>query len=119
MSIKLVLDEHFPVEVAAALRRSFPKREVQSIHETEWGGFPDPALLDVLDGENLTLVTRDVNSVPLHVRQRLQAGLSHAGVIYADSKRLKQTDPRGVIRRLSEVIRKHGDEDWRCREGWL
>ncbi|MGP8198387.1 MAG: hypothetical protein ACLQU4_02660 [Limisphaerales bacterium] len=41
------------------------------------------------------------------------------GVIYADSKKLRQTDQRGLIRRLVEVVKKHGDEDFTCRSGWL
>jgi hypothetical protein len=37
----------------------------------------------------------------------------------ADSKKLRQTDQRGLIRRLVEVVRKHGNEDFTCRSGWL
>jgi hypothetical protein len=40
-------------------------------------------------------------------------------VIYADSKKLRQTDQRGLIRRLAEVVKKHGNEDFTCRSGWL
>jgi hypothetical protein len=57
--------------------------------------------------------------VPLHCKQRLAAGKTFAGGIYADSKKLRQTDQRGLIRRLVEVLEKHGDEDFNCRSGWL
>lgn len=119
MRIKLLLDEHLDPEVVVALRRQFPGLNIRSIHNTAWGGMPDPALLEVLEAEGLTLVTRDVNSMPGHVRQRLATGGSHAGVIYVDNKRLRQLDRRGLIRRLSEVVKKYGNDDWRCREGWL
>jgi hypothetical protein len=46
-------------------------------------------------------------------------GITHGGVIYADSKRLRQSDVRGLIRRLIAFVEKHHDEDWTCREGWL
>lgn len=119
MRIKLLLDEHIDPDVALALRRQLPGLDVQSIRETDWQGMADPPLLEILDSTERTLVTRDVNSVPKHVAARLAAGLTHGGIIYVDSKRLKQTDVRRLIRRLAEVLRKYGNEDWRCRQGWL
>jgi len=117
--LKLLLDEHIDPEVAAALNRRFGQLDVLSIHQTTWAGLPDPALLEVLDTEHRTLVTRDVNSMPLHANRRLEAGLTHGGIIYADSKRLPQRDRRGLIRRLAQVVEQHGHEDWTCRSGWL
>lgn len=119
MRIKLLLDVHLPPEVAAALRRRFPDLDVKSIHETDWAALPDEVLLELLDAENRVLVTRDVNTVPGHTKDRVAAGKTHAGVIYADSKKLRQADTRGLIRRLIEVLEKHGNEDFICRSGWL
>ena len=119
MKLKLLLDEHLDPEAARALRRRFPKLDVLSIYETPWVGLLDPPLLEILDGDRRTLVTRDVNSVPAHANSRLEAGLTHGGVIYADSKRLPQRDLRGLIRRLARFVEEHGDEDWTCRSGWL
>jgi hypothetical protein len=117
--IKLLLDEHIDPQAASALRRELPGLDVQSIFETDWQGLADPPLLEILDAEGRTLATRDVNSVPGHVASRLRVGKTHGGVIYVDSKRLKQTGLRGVTRRLGEVLKRHGNEDWRCRQGWL
>jgi hypothetical protein len=117
--VRLLLDEHIPRDVALALRRRFPAFDVLSIFDTSWRGLPDPPLLEILDREGRTLVSRDVNTIPHFVKARLAAGLTHGGVIYADSKRLRQSDVRGLIRRLIALIEKHGTEDWTCREGWL
>lgn len=119
MKLKLLLDEHIDDQVAAALRRKFPSLDVVSIYQTHLAGLPDNTLLEVLDAERRTLVTRDVNSIPGHVNARLHDGLTHAGVIFADSKRLQQTDVKGLIRRLVAVVEKYGNEDWTCRSGWL
>lgn len=116
--IKLLLDEHLAPEAAVALRRRFPGQDILSIVETPFRGLADPPLLEVLDQEKRTLVTRDVNSIPLHIRRRLTTGETHAGVIYLGSKRLPQADLRGLIRRLIEILEKHGEEDWTCREAW-
>lgn len=119
MKIKLLLDVHISPEVAAALKRRFPGLDVRSIHETDWAALTDEVLLELLDQEGRVLVTRDVNIVPLHCKERIAAGKTFAGVIYADSKKLRQTDQRGLIRRLAEVLEKHGNEDFTCRSGWL
>ncbi len=119
MKIKLLLDVHLPPEAAAALKRRFPDLDVKSIHETDWAALPDEVLLELLDAENRVLVTRDVNTMPGHTKARIAAGKTFAGVIYADSKKLRQTDTRGLIRRLIEVVAKHGNEDFTCRSGWL
>jgi hypothetical protein len=65
------------------------------------------------------LGSTSVNTVPMHCKARLAAGKTFAGVIYANSKKLRQTDQRGLIRRLAEVVKKHGHEDFTCRSGWL
>jgi uncharacterized protein with PIN domain len=119
VKIKLLLDAHISPEVAAALRRQFSGLDVKSIHDTDWAALADEVLLELLDQEGRVLVTRDVNTVPLHCKARLASGKTFAGVIYADSKKLRQTDQRGLIRRLVEVVKKHGHEDFTCRSGWL
>ena len=58
MKLKLLLDEHVDPEIARALRRRFAKLDVLSIHETPWVGLPDPALLEILDADRRTVVTR-------------------------------------------------------------
>lgn len=119
MKLKLLLDEHIAVEVAAALARRFPSLDVKSIFETPLRGLADPPLLEILDQEKRTLATRDVNSIPAHVQRRLVQNKTHGGVIYVDSRRLLQKDVRGLIRRLGEIVEKHGAEDWTCREAWV
>jgi hypothetical protein len=117
--LKLLADEHVHPEVVKALRRRFPGLDAISIYDTEWRGLQDAALLEILDTEKRTLLTRDVNSVPRHANARLAVGLTHGGVLYVDSKRHRQADVRGLIRRLTEVVRRHGEEDWTCRSGWI
>jgi hypothetical protein len=119
LKIKLLLDVHITPKVAEALKHHFAGLDVKSIHETDWAALPDEVLLELLDAENRVLVTRDVRTIPGHTNARIAAGMTFAGVIYADSKRHRQTDTRGLIRRLIEVIELHGNEDFSCRSGWL
>jgi hypothetical protein len=117
--VRLLLDEHLPGEAVAALRQQFPALDAVSIYDTSWRGMADAPLLETLDREGWTLVSCDVNTIPGFIKARLAAGLTHGGVLYADSKQLRQSDVRGLIRRLVAFIEKHGTEDWSCREGWL
>jgi len=116
--VKLLTDEHFPIEIAQAVRRSVPGFDVQSIHETNLAGLLDQPLLAVLDLQQRTLLTRDVNSIPGFLKARLREGKTHGGVIYVSS-RFRQNELRAVIRALVAFLKTHGDEDWTCREGWL
>ena len=114
LRLKLLIDEHFPAEIAMAVRREMPNFHIQSIHETNLAGLLDHPLLEVLDLQERTLLTRDVNSIPDFLKERLREGKTHGGVIYV-SRGFRQNDLRAVIRALLT----HGDDDWSCREGWL
>ena len=114
----LLLDEHFPQDLAEAIRRKRPGCSISSVHERDLDGLLDPALIEILDQEKTTLVTRDVNSLPRIIQSRLAAGQTHGGIIYV-SRAIRQNNLREVIRRLLALIDKSGGEDWRCREEWL
>ena len=58
--MKLLTDEHFPSEIAQAVRREMPRFDIQSIHETNLAGLLDQPLLAALDLQQRTLLTRDV-----------------------------------------------------------
>ena len=116
--MRLLTDEHFPAEIAQAVRRKIPNFDIQSIHETNLAGLLDQPLLAVLDVQHRTLLTRDVNSIPDFLKERLREGQTHGGVVYV-SARFRQNDLRAVIRALVTFLKAHGDEDWGGREGWL
>lgn len=116
--MKLLTDEHFPAEIAQAVRRQMPKFDMQSIHDTDLAGLLDQPLLEALDRQHRTLLTRDVNSIPDFLKERLREGKTHGGAIYVSSS-FRQNELRAVIRALVTFLKAHGDEDWSCREGWL
>ena len=116
--MKLLTDEHFPAEMAQAVRRQIPEFDIRSIQETNLAGLLDQPLLAALDLEQRTLLTRDVNSIPDFLKERLREGKTHGGVIYV-SGRFRQNDLRAVIRALVPFLKEHTGEDWGCREGWL
>ena len=116
--MKLLTDEHSPAEIAQGVRREMSKFDIQSIHDTNLAGLLDQPLLEALDLQQRTLLTRDVNSIPDFLKERLREGKTHGGVIYV-SNGFRQNDLRAVIRALVTFLKTHGNEDWSCREGWL
>lgn len=116
--MKILIDEHFPAEIAQAVRRKQVNFDIQSIHETNLVGLLDQPLLEALDRQHRTLLTRDVNSIPDFLKERLREGKTHGGAIYV-SNRFRQNDSRGVIPALVAFLKIHRNEDWSCREGWL
>ena len=116
--MKILLDEHFQNKIAEAVRRERPKAIVQTIHERGLEGTPDSILLEILDEERVTLVTRDVNTVPSFAAARLAAGQTHGGILLV-SRAIPQAAVKELSRRLVEFLDEHGGEDWRCQTGWL
>jgi len=116
--MKLILDVHLDPGLADALRRGWPKLDVLSATEPGRAVLSDPLLLEILDEEGRVLVSRDVNSMPDHVKTRMCAGLTHGGVIFVP-RTIAQTDTRQLLRRLTEVIEREGKADWRLRVFWL
>lgn len=116
--MKIIVDEHFSDGIPDGVKRAVPGLEITSVHARDLDGLKDPALLELLDLEGVTLVTRDVNTVRDHAADRLACGDTHGGLIFVP-RSIKQSDEKEVLRRLIALIQKSGGEDWSCREEWL
>ena len=116
--MKLMLDVHLDPGLADALLRRWPKLDVQSATEPGQAVLSDPLLLEMLDEDARVLVTCDVNTMPEHVRTRMCAGLTHGGVIFVP-RTIAQTNTRQLLRRLTDLIEREGNADWRSRVCWL
>lgn len=112
--------------IAEGVRRSrFPAIEfrdgqpgrVAYLGGSRWPVWMIVELLRELDG-NLAEAAKLIRKPAALVRMALVYADAYPQEI-ADSKKLRQTGQRGLIRRLAEVIEKHGDEDFTCRSGWL
>jgi len=118
--LRVVTDSHVPPAVAQAVRRLAameitPLRMWQSgvhLHET------DARLLALAWEERVTLVTYDLNTFPLTVKERMEQGLSHAGMIYV-SARYRQNDIGGIARGLAKLWRVEKHLDWTNRIRFL
>ena len=114
--MKLLLDEMMDAAITEALCREHPGVDIQRVARWQGGRLSalDPELLRLLWEEHRTLVTRDVNTMPQHLAQRMRHGLHHAGVVFV-GRAFAQDSPRAVIRALAALIREQGDGDWTDR----
>jgi hypothetical protein len=118
--LRLVTDSHVPPGVARAACK-LARLEITALRD--WcGGVhlheSDARLLVLAWEERATLITYDVNTFPLAVKERLEAGLSHAGVIYV-SARYGQNDIGGITRGLVKLWRAENTLDWTNRIRFL
>lgn len=117
---RIVTDSHVPPAVAKAARKVAPLditalrdwRDGRYLHES------DRRLLAVAWEARVTLVTYDVNTFPLVVKERLETGLSHAGMIYV-SARYRQNDVGGIARGLVKLWRTEKELAWTNRIRFL
>jgi hypothetical protein len=114
--LRLLTDSHVPPAVAKSARRLaaldiIPLRDWHGglyLHES------DARLLALAWDERRTLVTYDVNSFPLAVKERLEARLSHGGMIYV-SARYRQNAVGAIAQGLVKLWRKERASDWTNR----
>jgi len=118
--LRVLTDSHVPPTVAQAARKLAP---IAITLLREWqGGVPlhesDARLLALAWDERVTLMTYDLNTFPLTVKERMEDGLSHAGMIYV-SARYRQNDIGGIARGLIKLWRAEKHLDWTNRIRFL
>lgn len=118
--LRIVTDSHVPPAVAKAARR-LASLKITPLREWHGGVYlheSDSRLLALAWEERVTLLTYDLNTFPLFVKERLEAGLSHAGVIYV-SRRFPQNDVGGLARAIARLWRGEKNLDWTNRIRFL
>ncbi len=117
--MRLLLDEHLPKAVAAALRRFSPQTDAQHIAEWQdgqWLGEDDPVLLEGLWQDRRIFASYDRATLPGHVAQRLAEGKDHAGIIFLDQERFPVVAIGAMARGLSKLLSAFPlENDWANR----
>lgn len=77
---RFLTDEDFKKAIVTGALRREPRIEFFSVRGTRVEGRPDPEVLQYAADEELILLTHDVNTMPGHATDRLNAGLSFPGL---------------------------------------
>ena len=120
--VKLLLDEHISPTVADGLRRRNRLLVVSCMAEWEEGEFlgrQDFACLQQAAAQGLTFVTYDRRTIPPLLKAWAEEERKHGGVIFVDEKTVSPSDIGGLVRALSELLRKTAKWDWTSRVCFL
>jgi len=118
--LRILTDSHVPPDIALAVRKIVPL-SLTPLREWHVGNYlhaEDPQLLQLAWEERLTILIYDVNSFPLHVKDRIESGAQHAGVIYVPPS-FGQNAIGPIARALVKVWKTKGQEDWTNRIHFL
>lgn len=111
--MRLLLDAHISPAVARELRR----REVDAVAVSEWlgGNFrtaPDEQLLAAALSDERVLVTYDLRSIPILLREWTETRQRHGGVVLVDERTIQPNDPGGLVRALCALVERTRGTDW-------
>ena len=114
MSLRVVLDEHVHPAVASLLReRGFDALAMREWHDGRYVSRSDEEILRVAHGEQRTLVTYDLGSIPALLTRFLESGIEHAGVIFISPKTIQPRDVGAIAGSLERLLRLLGDRGLR------
>lgn len=76
-------DEDFDNRIIRGLRRRIPSLDVLRVQDTEMASASDPEVIAWAEQEGRILLSHDVNTMSYHFTERLRAGLSSSGIVFA------------------------------------
>ena len=116
--LKLLLDEHISLAVAAGLSRRIRGVAIRSMVEWESGSFlgqEDSVCLLEAFVQGLTLVTYDRRTIPPLLKRWAEEAHSHAGMIFVDEKTISPADIGGLVKALAMLVKQAHTWDWTNR----
>lgn len=112
---RLLLDEHLSPKVAAAVRRLNASAQVIAISEWQggaWLGRQDEEILTEAARQKLTLVTCDLRTIPVLLKNWAEQGRIHGSVILVSRRTFTPGNIGGLARALAALLRDFGTRDW-------
>ena len=118
--MRLLLDVHLPLAVRLELRRE----GIDVEHLSDWLGgqyrnAPDDRILHLARGNDRTLVTYDLRTIPTLLKELIERGEDHGGAILVDGRSIRSDDVGGILYSLRIVVAELGEESWRNRVVYL
>lgn len=118
--MRLLLNAHISPTIARQLQRE----GVDAVAPRDWLGgnywtAPDEEILAAALAEKRVLATYDLRTIPPLLKEWVETGQRHSGVILIDEKTLRPSDTGGLLRALRTLVREHGNDEWRDRVVFL
>ena len=114
--LALLMDAHISPKAAVQLAARYPGGIFHSLRLWRNGALleeEDAAILEAALQESLTLVTYDQRTIVPMIVDWMNAGKSHAGVVFVDERSVAQEDIGGLVKALGDLWEQERDVDWR------
>jgi hypothetical protein len=120
--LRLLLDEHISPAVVTALAANCPQLTTVALRDWHDGAFlsaDDATILRAAFDEGLTLVTYDLHTIPLLLKEWAEQGTAHGGMIFVHRRTVRPSDVGGLARALAALWAAQGATDWTDRAVFL
>jgi hypothetical protein len=116
--LSLLLDENISTEIArqvSAKRPDIPIFSVQGWEQGRLRGVSDEEVLRAAQAAAFTLVTYDVNTIPLLLMRLANESFVHGGVIFVHTATMRSNDYGSLTRALIQLYDAEKDAEWKDR----
>lgn len=117
--LRLLLDANISPTVAREVRRHFPECPVVAICDWLDGAYvrerDDGKILAEAHRRSLTLMTRDLSTIPTLLSSWFADGRSHSGVVFIDERTIPEGNVGALVHAIRRLFHEESDADWTDR----
>ena len=116
--LALILDENLSDEIARQVTAKRADIAICSVHDWEEGrleGVTDEAVLRGAAAAGLTLVTYDVNTIPLLLVRLANEAFHHSGIVFVHNATIRSNDYGSLSRAIIQLYDAENEADWNDR----
>ncbi len=116
--LSLLLDENISDEIARQILAKRVDIPIFSAHDWEEGrlrGVSDEMVLRAAAEAGLTLVSYDVNTIPLLLMRLANEAFVHGGIVFVHNATIRSNDYGGLMRALIQLYDAEKEAEWKDR----
>ena len=116
--LSLLLDENISDEIARKILAKRVDIPIFSAHDWEEGrlrGVSDEMVLRAAAEAGLTLVSYDVNTIPLLLMRLANEAFVHGGIVFVHNATIRSNDYGSLIRALIQLYDAEKEAEWKDR----
>jgi len=116
--LSLLLDENISEEIARQILAKRVDIPIFSAHDWEEGrlrGVSDEMVLRAAAEAGLTLVSYDVNTIPLLLMRLANEAFVHGGIVFVHNATIRSNDYGSLIRALIQLYDAEKEAEWKDR----
>jgi len=114
--LALLLDENISDEITRQVSAKRPGLPIFSVIDWQEGrlkGVSDEEVLRSTQEAGLTLVTYDVNTIPLLLVRLANEAFIHCGIVFVNNATMRSNDYGSLVRSLIQLYDAEKEADWR------